>query len=116
MERCVNDDAELREVEIDYEYKGVIVRGVKAMRCPVCGEETITLEEYGKLKKRIEAVVQPLKLRRKISVAGKMAAVYLPEDVMKAAGARIGDEVEIYTEGKRIVIEPVEEPETAEAA
>ena len=75
MERCVNDDAELREVEIDYEYRGVIIRGVRALRCPMCGEEIITLEEYGKLKKRIEAAVQPLKLRRKISVAGKMLGV-----------------------------------------
>ncbi len=46
----------------------------------------------------------------------KIATVYLPEDGTKAAIARIGDEVEIYTEGKRIVIEPVDEPETADSA
>ena len=31
--------------------------------------------------------------------------MYLPEDVVKAIDAKIGDEVDVYVEGKKIVIE-----------
>jgi len=110
MVKCVNDGAEFREVEIDFEYGGVVVRGVKALRCPVCGEEIIDLAQYGQIKRRIEALIMPLKLRRRISTAGKKPVLYLPEDVVKAADLKVGDVVEIHMEGRRIVIEPVEEP------
>jgi len=112
MVKCVKDNVELEEVETDFEYKGVVLRGVKALRCPVCGEEMFDLEQYGEIKQRIEAIIKPLKLRRRISAAGKRPAVYLPEDIVRAAKVKIGDAVEIYTEGRRIIIEPIEEPES----
>jgi antitoxin component of MazEF toxin-antitoxin module len=34
-------------------------------------------------------------------------AVYLPDDVVKAVKVEIGDDVEIYVEGNRIIIEPI---------
>ncbi len=111
MAKCYKHDSELREVSIDFEYKGVVLRGVKALRCPVCGDELLGLDQYGEVKRRIEAVIQPLKLRRRTSTAGKRPALYLPEDVMKATDVKIGDEVDIYTEGRRIVIEPIEDQE-----
>jgi antitoxin component of MazEF toxin-antitoxin module len=37
---------------------------------------------------------------------GKRPALYLPEDIIKATGLKVGDEVDIYLEGNRkIVIE-----------
>jgi len=111
MVKCYKHDVELMEVRTDFEYKGVVVRGVKALRCPVCGDELLDLDQYGEIRRRIEAVIQPLKLRRRISTAGKRPALYLPEDVMKATDVKIGDEVDIYTEGRRIVIEPIEDQE-----
>jgi len=108
MVRCIKDDVDLQEVETDFEYGGVLLRGVKAMRCPVCGEESLDLEQYGMVKKRLEALVKPLKLRRKITVAGKRPAIYLPEDVIRATNTKVGDEVEIHTEGRKIIIEPVD--------
>jgi antitoxin component of MazEF toxin-antitoxin module len=41
-----------------------------------------------------------LRLKRKISTAGKKPIVYLPEDVVKAIDARVGNEVDVYVEGK----------------
>jgi len=110
MVKCVKDEVELEEVEIDYDYGGVVVRGVKALRCPVCGEETIDLDQYEMIRRRLEAVIKPLRLRRKISAAGRRPVLYMPEDVIRAPNLKIGDEVEIHMEGKRIVIEPIEEP------
>ena len=105
--KCYKDEGEMIPVVIDYEYHGIVVKGVKALKCPVCGEEVIDVEEYGKIKRRIESMIRPLRLRRKISSAGNRPAIYLPDDVVNAVKVKIGDDVEIYVEGNRIIIEPV---------
>jgi YgiT-type zinc finger domain-containing protein len=105
--KCYKDEGEMVPVVIDYEHQGVVVKGVKALKCQVCGEEVIDVEEYGKIRRRIESIVKPLRLRRKISSAGNRPAVYLPDDVVRAVKVEIGDDVEIYVEGNRIIIEPV---------
>jgi hypothetical protein len=46
-------------------------------------------------------VAQPLRSKRKIGTAGKKPIVYLPEDVVKAIDAKVGDEVDAYVEGKK---------------
>ncbi len=90
---------------MDYEYQGIILRNVKALRCPDCKEELFTLEQYEAIRNRLRNVIQPLKLKRKISTAGKKPIVYLPDDVVKAINAKVGDEIDIYVEGKKIIIE-----------
>ena len=50
-------------------------------------------------------MLQPLKLRRKISTAGKKPIIYLPDDVVKAINAKVGDEIDISVEGKKIIVE-----------
>ena len=105
--KCYKDEGEMVPVVIDYEHRGIVVKGVKALKCPVCGEEVIDVEEYGKIRRRIESMIKPLRLRRKISSAGNRPAVYLPDDVVNAVKVKIGDDVEIYVEGNRIIIEPV---------
>ena len=105
--KCYKDEGEMMPVVIDYEHHEVVVKCVKALRCPVCGEEVIDVEEYGKIRRCIESIIKPLRLRRWISSAGNRPAVYLPEDVVKAVKVEVGDEVEIYVEGNRIIIERV---------
>jgi len=105
VSKCPKCDVEYVEVEVDFEYGDVILRKVKALRCPVCKEELFTPEQYGVIRARIRSVAQPLRLRRKISTAGKKPIVYLPEDVVKAIDAKVGYEVDVYVEGKKIVIE-----------
>jgi len=109
--KCHRHNVEYQEVETDYEYQGIIVRGVKALRCPVDGEEIYTLEQAEEIRRRLSAFLKPLKLRRRISSAGRRPVVYLPEEVMSHVKVKVGDEVRIYTEGKRIILEPAEEPE-----
>jgi len=113
MVKCYEHGVEYEEVETDFETGGIMVRGVKALKCPVGGEEMFTLEQLSEIKRRFSEVVKPLKLRRKISAAGRRPALYLPEDIIRKAAIKVGDEVEVYTEGRRIIIEPIEEPETS---
>jgi YgiT-type zinc finger domain-containing protein len=105
--KCYKHDVEMKPAIVDYAYRGVVVKGVQALRCPECGEEVIGVEEYAQIKKRIEGIIKPLKLRRKVSAAGKRPAIYLPEDVVKAAHIKIGDEVDIYMEDDKIIISPI---------
>ncbi len=90
---------------MDYEYQGIVLRNVKALRCPDCKEEMFTLEQYDAIHDRLQNVIQPLKLKRKISTAGRKPIVYLPEEVVNAINAKIGDEIDIYVQGKKIIIE-----------
>jgi hypothetical protein len=102
---CPKCKKKCEEVTVDYEYQGVILRNVKALRCPTCKEELFTLEQYDAIRNRLRSIIQPLKLKRKISTAGKKPIIYLPEDVVKAINAKVGDEIDIYVEGKKIIIE-----------
>jgi hypothetical protein len=83
--------------------KASLFANVKALRCPDCKEELFTLEQYDAIHDRLLNVIQPLKLKRKISTAGKKPIIYLPEDVVKAINAKIGDEIDIYVQGKIII-------------
>lgn len=105
MVKCPNCNVEYIEAETDFEYGNVVLRNVKATKCPKCGQELFTPGQYRAIKDRLQSIVQPLKLRRKITVAGKRPIVYLPEDVVNAVGVSVGDEIEIYVEGNKIIIE-----------
>jgi|WetSurMetagenome_2_1015567.scaffolds.fasta_scaffold24041_3 hypothetical protein len=105
MSTCPKCKKKCEEVTVDYEYRGIVLRNVKALRCPDCKEELFTLEQYDAIHERLRNVIQPLKLKRKISTAGKKPIIYLPEDVVKAINAKVGDEIDIYVEGKKIIIE-----------
>lgn len=105
MSICQKCNKKCEEVTIDYEYHGIVLRNVKVLRCPDCKEELFTLEQYDAIHNRLRNVIQPLRLKRKISTAGKKPIVYLPDDVVNAINAKIGDEIYIYVEGKKIIIE-----------
>ena len=116
MVKCLKHEVEMEERETDFEYGGVLLRGVKVWRCPMGGEELFDLNQYGEIKRRLDSVIKPLKLRRRISTAGNRPIVYLPMDVLEHVKAKVGDEVQIYTEGDRIILQPVkpeEEPKEA---
>jgi hypothetical protein len=105
--RCHEHDAEYTEVETTLRARGVTLYGVKALRCPVGGEEVFTSEQMREIERRLSEFA-PLKLRRRITSSGRRTAVILPEDVVQSTKVKTGDMVDIYTEGRRIIIEPVE--------
>jgi hypothetical protein len=53
MVKCWKCGAELEEVETYFEGKGVLIRGVKGMRCPKDGEEMFTEEQVEEIRRRI---------------------------------------------------------------
>ncbi|MCX8150041.1 MAG: hypothetical protein N3D85_00830 [Candidatus Bathyarchaeota archaeon] len=41
---------EYEELEVDFEYEGIILRRIKILRCPICQEELFTPEQQATLK------------------------------------------------------------------
>ncbi len=106
MVKCFRDKVGYVTARTDYEYGGILFRNVEVERCPKCGDELFTPEQYEKIRLQLEAMQPTLRLTRRITSAGKRPALYLPEDIVKSAGLKIGDEVDVYLQGKKkIVIE-----------
>src|SRR3989304_8706982 len=107
--RCPEHEVEYQTVETTYEQNGVILKDVKALRCPVDGEELFTLEQAEAIRQRIVTLSPRLKLKRKITRAGGKPSIYLPPEIVKQADLRIGQEVAVYLADKhKIVIEAAE--------
>ena len=104
-------DAEYKEIETTLRTRGVTLHGVKVLRCPIGGEEVFTAEQMREIERRLSEATL-LRLRRKITSSGRRPAVILPEDVLQTTKVKTGDKVDIYTEGRRIIIEPVEQTES----
>jgi hypothetical protein len=104
--KCPEHNAEYETVKTTYEQFGVILKDVKALRCPVDGEELFTLEQAEAIRERIATLSPRLKLIRKITRAAGKPSIYLPPEIVKEADLKIGQEVAVYlADKKRIVIE-----------
>lgn len=107
--RCPEHNVEYQTVKTTYEQHGIILKEVKALRCPVDGEELFTLEQAEAIRQRIATLSPRLKLKRKITRAAGKPSIYLPPEIVKQADLRIGQEVAVYLADKhRIVIEAAE--------
>lgn len=106
--RCPEHGVDYRTVKTDYEQMGVILKDVEALRCPVNGELLFTLKQAEAIRQRIASLSPSIKLVRKITKAGGRPSIYLPPEMVKQVGLKIGQEVAMYlADKKRIVIEPI---------
>jgi AbrB family looped-hinge helix DNA binding protein len=48
-----------------------------------------------------------LKLRRKISESGRTLALRIPKDIEKSLNIKTGDEVDLWIEDGKIIIQPL---------
>jgi hypothetical protein len=104
--KCPEHNVEYETVKTTYEQYGVILKDMKALRCPVDGEELFTMEQAEAIRKRIATLSPRLKLIRKITRAAGKPSIYLPPEIVKEADLKIGQEVAVYlADKKRIVIE-----------
>ncbi len=105
--RCYKCHVPMDVVRMDYEARGVIVKDAEGLRCPQCGLEAFTSPQARTLEEIIYSLAPPVRLSRKISsAAGKKPVIYLPAELLKAVGGRIGDKVELCVAGPgRIMVE-----------
>lgn len=104
--KCPEHHVDYEVVKTTYEQHGVILKDVKALRCPVDGEELFTVEQAEGIRQRIAAISPRLKLKRKITRAGGKPSIYLPPEIVKQADLRIGQTVAVYlADRNKIIIE-----------
>lgn len=107
--KCPEHGVNYQPVKTTYEQFGVILKDVKALRCPVDGEELFTVEQAEAIRQRIAMLSPRLKLIRKITRAAGKPSIYLPPEIVKQADLRIGQEVAVYLADKnKIIIEAAE--------
>ena len=107
--KCPEHGVNYQAVMTTNEQFGVILKDVKALRCPVDGEELFTMKQAEAIRLRIAALSPRLKLTRKITRAAGKPSIYLPPEIVKQANLRIGQEVAVYlADKKKIVIEAAE--------
>ncbi len=51
--KCPEHDVEYQTVKTTYEQFGVILKDVKALRCPVDGEELFSIEQTEAVRQRV---------------------------------------------------------------
>jgi hypothetical protein len=106
---CPDHHVEYETVKTTYEQFGVILKDVKALQCPVDGEELFTLDQAEAIRKRIATLSPRLKLIRKISRAAGKPSIYLSPEIVKEVDLKIGQKAAVYlADKKRIVIEAAE--------
>jgi hypothetical protein len=104
--KCPEHNVECEAVKTTYEQFGFIFKDAKAQRCPVDGEELITLEQAEAIRKRIAALSPRLKLTRKITRAAGKPSIYLPPEIVKEVDLKIRQEVAVYlADQKKMIIE-----------
>jgi len=104
--KCPEHGIDYQVVKTNYEQLGVIIKDVEALRCPVDGEILFTLDQTEVIRRKISALAPTVRLIRKITRAAGKPSLYLPPEIVKQAGLRIGQEVEVYlADKKKIVIE-----------
>jgi hypothetical protein len=107
--KCPEHRVTYETVKTTYEQFGVILKDVKALRCPVDGEELFSMEQAEAIRKRVVSLSPRLKLIRKITRAAGKPSIYLPPEIVKQADLKIGQEVAVYlADKKKIVIEAAE--------
>ena len=102
--KCPEHNVDYETMKTTYEQFGVILKDVKALRCPVDGEELFTMDQAEAIRKRIATLSPRLKLTRKITRAGGKPSIYLPPEIVKQAELKIGQKVAVYLGDKRKII------------
>ena len=105
--KCLKCNLEYEKEKTDYEQFGIVVKNVEALRCPKCGDEVFTGDQVDRIQQSIWNLAPKVRIKRKVTKAAGKPTIYLPEDIIRVAKVKIGDDVYIYMQDRRrIVIEP----------
>jgi ribosomal protein S27AE len=105
--KCPRCNVEYEKAKTDYEQFGIIVKDVEALRCPKCGDKVFIGDQVDRIQQSVWSLAPKVRIKRKVTKAAGKPTVYLPEDIIRDAKVKIGDEVYIYLQDRnRIVIEP----------
>jgi hypothetical protein len=94
----------MQKTRVDYEQFGIVIRGIEAYKCPKCREEVFTDDQMDHIQKRMKELLPQPRISRKTTKVARNPAVYLPKKLLAAVDLKIGDEIVLYSGGKRRVV------------
>ena len=103
---CMSCKAKLIKSKTVKEYGGIEIKEIPCHRCPKCGEEYFTGEEQRYLEKVAKelGVFGTSRMKRKLGKSGDNVILRLPKEIIEDIGLEAGDSVNLWKEGKKIVI------------
>ncbi len=84
------------------------MKNIPCHRCPKCGEEYYTGEEQRYLERLAKelGVFGTYRMKRKLGKSGSNVILRLPKEIIQDLGLDAGDSVNLWKEGKKIIISP----------
>jgi YgiT-type zinc finger domain-containing protein len=111
MVRCIKCGKKMKRDSIDYELnpEKITIHDVPVYKCSNCGHVTMNInqaENFYEILERVRGSAKPaLILRRSLSHDSKSMVLRIPKDVERMLGMNTGDKVNIWVDGKRMIVE-----------
>ena len=110
MTKCPKCGKKMKATSIDYDIKEekVTVHDVPALTCGSCGHITMNTEQaehFYNILERLRGIPKGLSLQRTLSSDGKSLILRIPKDIANALDLTNNDVVEIWIDGKRVILE-----------
>jgi len=110
MTKCPKCGKKIKATSIDYdiEEEKITVHDVPALSCESFRHITMNTEQaehFYKILERLRGVPRGFSLHRTLSSNGKSLILRIPKDIANALDLTHKDEVEIWIDGKRVIVE-----------
>ena len=112
MKKCPKCGNKMNETVIDYdiEEEKITIHDVPALKCSGCGHITMNTKQAEYLYNILERLHGPIKafsLHRTLSSDGKSLILRIPKDIVHVLNLSSKDEVEIWVDNQRVIVEKI---------
>lgn len=110
MTKCPKCGDSMKKTKIDYDIdeEKITVHDVPALKCSGCDYITMSTEQaehFYNILERLHGSSKSLSLHRTLSSDGKSLILRIPKDIATALNLSSKDEVEIWVDGQRVIVE-----------
>jgi YgiT-type zinc finger domain-containing protein len=110
MTKCPKCGDSVKKTKIDYDIdeEKITVHDVPALKCSSCDYITMSTEQaehFYNILERLHGSKKSLSLHRTLSSDGKSLILRIPKDIATTLNLSSKDEVEIWVDGQRVIVE-----------
>ena len=110
MKKCPKCGNKMKKTIIDYDIddEKITIHDVPAEKCSGCGHITMSTEQaehFYNILERLHGPNKAFSLHRTLSSDGKSLILRIPKDIATALNLSSKDEVEIWVDGQRVILE-----------
>ena len=110
MTKCPKCKKNMKKTKIDYDIdeEKITVHDVPALKCTSCDHISMSTEQaehFYNILEKLQGSQKTLSLHRTLSSDGKSLILRIPKDIAHALNLSSKDEVEIWVDGQRVIVE-----------